>query len=123
MAHYRQRSTTIEAWHVSSLHYDGGNDFWHLPTQIIAAYDRGEVLFLNHPARIEIKTRKGWETVAYADLIMEGLIPNLFLFGRTFLPQRTNTFIRRSAHLSIGISTSRKTERRHWLVEESMTNT
>ena len=73
MAKYRKKPVVIEAMRVCELNHLAANDFWKLPTWMIAAYDRGEVLFLNHPIRIDIKTLEGTMTGNVDDLIICGV--------------------------------------------------
>lgn len=78
MARYRKKPVEIEAWHASQLHWAAGNKWSDLPKQIVEAYDRGEVLFFNHPRRIEIKTLEGWMTASAGDLVICGVKGELY---------------------------------------------
>ena len=78
MAQYRKKPVVIEAWRASQLHWAAGNAWSDLPKQIVEAYERGHVLFLNHPARIEIVTKEGRMTAAYSDLVICGVQGELY---------------------------------------------
>ena len=78
MAKYRKKPVVIEAMAVRELNHLAETDFWRLPKWMIEAYDRGEVLFLNHPSRIDIKTLEGTMTGNVDDWIICGVKGELY---------------------------------------------
>lgn len=91
MAQYRKKPVVIEAIHCAVAHHAAGNAWNALPQWLIAAYERGEVLFLNHPPRIEIKTLEGTMTADYGDMIIRGVKGELYpckpdIFAATYEP-------------------------------------
>jgi hypothetical protein len=78
MAKYRKKPAVIEAAHCSQLHWAAGNAWKDLPPWMVAAYDRGEVIFANHPSRILIKTLEGTMTADHGDMVICGVKGELY---------------------------------------------
>lgn len=78
MAQYRKKPVVVEAWRVAQLHHDAGESWRSLPKPVVDAYEAGNVLFLNHPRRIEIKTLEGWMVGSEGDLIICGVKGELY---------------------------------------------
>jgi hypothetical protein len=78
MAKYRKKPVVIEAVHCSILHHAAGHDWKALPQWMVEAYDRGEILFLNHPSRIEIKTLEGTMTAEIGDMVIRDVKGELY---------------------------------------------
>ena len=93
------------SWPVPELHHKAAHDWAALPAFVSAAYERGEVLFANHPTRIEVKTKNGWRTVGVTGFVTVDAQGVLGVDG-PFDPQLPGTF-----HLSDGLF-FRKVERR-----------
>jgi len=49
-----------------------------LPSVVIEAYEAGNILFANHPQRIEIKTLEGWMIGNIDDWIIRGVKGELY---------------------------------------------
>lgn len=82
MAKYRKKPVIINAWFCSQLLSDAENNWNGLPQQIVAAYERGDILFANHPSRIEIKTLEGTMTAYAGDIVICGVKGELYPIKR-----------------------------------------
>jgi len=88
---FRKKPVVIEAWPVRELHRAAGHDWKALPSPIVAAYEAGNVLFVNQPPRIEVKTLEGWIVGQVDDLIIQGVEGELYpikpsIFEATYEP-------------------------------------
>lgn len=91
MAQFRKKPVVIEAVRVRELNRLAAHDFWKLPQWMIEAYDKGGILFLNHPSRIDIKTLEGTMTGGADDWIIRGVKGELYpcksdIFAATYEP-------------------------------------
>ena len=78
MAKYRKKPVVIEAWRASEILHAAANAWKDLPKQIADAYERGEIFFLNHPSRVDIKTLEGTMTADYGDMVICGVKGELY---------------------------------------------
>lgn len=78
MARSRKKPVVIEAMLVSELNDLARHDFRKLPKWILDAYEKGAVLFLNHPNRIDINTLEGTMTGNANDWIICGVQGELY---------------------------------------------
>jgi hypothetical protein len=77
-ARYRKKPVEIEAITVEKAHRLAERLWSDLPHWLADAYERGEVLFLNHPKRIEIQTLEGRMTGDLGDWIIRGVKGELY---------------------------------------------
>jgi len=89
MPRYRKKPIVIEAERVSLLHQWAGHDWMMLPKWVADAYDCGKLLFLNHPARLSIKTLEGAMTADHSDMLIRGVEGELYpckpeIFAKTY---------------------------------------
>ncbi len=91
MPKYRKKPVVIDAERVSLLHHWAGKDWKRLPEWVVIPYDRGEVLFLNHPSRISIQTLEGTMVADFGDMLICGIKGELYpckpdIFAATYDP-------------------------------------
>ena len=76
---FRKKPVVIEAIPVSEAVENADENFSHNPVWLIAAYERGEVIFFEH--YIQLKTLEsggGWFTADYDDWIIRGVQGELY---------------------------------------------
>lgn len=86
---FRKKPVEIEAVRVADALHAASNSWADLPTWLVDAYERGEVLFLPHC--VEIKTLEGTMTGQRADWIIQGVQSELYpckpdIFDATYEP-------------------------------------
>jgi hypothetical protein len=93
MPTYRTKERLVEAQRVSLLHHWAGTEWKRLPAWVRDAYEAGTLLFLNHPARIEVRQESGTVTADHGDLLVcdEGEIrpcpPEVFARTYEYVPE------------------------------------
>lgn len=75
---FRKKPIEIQAIPARDAHHAAQRAWDHLPGWLAAAYEAGTVLFLNHPARIEIGTLEGTMTADLDDWIVCGVQGELY---------------------------------------------
>lgn len=75
---YRKKPIEIEAVRCADIHRAAEKDWDALPSWLAEAYERGDVLFLNHPARVEILTLEGRMTANKEDWIIRGVAGEIY---------------------------------------------
>jgi hypothetical protein len=86
---FRKKPVVIEAWEVSELIDDAGNNWNHLPKPVIAAYDDGTIVFGNK--HIQVRTLEGRMTAESTDYLIRGVQGELYpckpdIFAATYEP-------------------------------------
>lgn len=88
---FRKKPVEIEAVRAADAHTSAATAWHELPGWLRDACDRGEVLFLNGPPRIEIVTLEGTMTAQPGDWIIRGVQGELYpckpdIFEATYEP-------------------------------------
>lgn len=73
MPKYRKRPVVIEAVGASVVLRCAEGNWKGLPEWLKVAYERGDVLFLNNPRRVDIRTLEGTMTASMDDWILRGV--------------------------------------------------
>jgi len=89
MAKYRKKPVVIDAIHISRILYFAESDWKSMPDWVEKHYDAGNLLFLNMPPRVEIRTLEGTHTGNYDDMLIQGVNGEIYpckpdIFGKTY---------------------------------------
>jgi hypothetical protein len=88
---FRKKPIEIQAIRARDAFAAAKDDWDQLPDWLAEAYAACKVLFLNHPARIEIHTLEGTMTARMDDWIVRGVLAELYpvkpdIFQATYEP-------------------------------------
>jgi hypothetical protein len=102
MSKFRKKPMEIKAWPVRDLYHAAEKSWEKLPQRIVTAYDACDLIFANHPRRIEIKTLDGWMTANIDDWVVEGVKGELYpckpdIFATTYEPATDISWVARTA--------------------------
>ena len=91
MSKFRKKPVVIEAVQVREALRAARHEWSALPGWMVAAYERGEILFLNHPISVSIKTLEGEMRGDIDDWIICGVRGELYpckpdIFAETYEP-------------------------------------
>ena len=78
MARYRKKPVVIDAAPAADVLRAAEHQWNDLPPWVAEAYEKGDVLFLNHPRRVEIITLEGTMTALWDDWIIRGVQGELY---------------------------------------------